>query len=229
MQNTAYPYQNMSLNNMKGEIWKSIPGFEGYYMASNVGRVKSVDRTIPHPRLYTQFVEGRILSQSVAKNRNLKTGEPMIDLRVSLNVEGTQYYFNTRRVIYQAFKNKKLDYDRDGLYIINKDGNGYNNRVSNLKAVTKSEKSQRVFKRGRQTTDYLRTADRSKWPKTYGGYARSKPVKQYTLSGRLVAHFESVNEAQRKTGYDPKGISAAAKGLYAQWRGYKWKFTGKKP
>jgi hypothetical protein len=210
---------------MKGEIWKFIPGFEGYYMASNLGRIKSVDRTIPHPRLYTQFVEGRILSQSIAKNRNLRTGEPMIDLRVSLNMEGTQYYFNTRRIIYQTFKNKKLDYVRDGLYIINKDGNGYNNRVSNLKAVTKSEKSQRVFKRERHTTDYLRTADRSKWPKTYGGYARRKSIKQYTLGGKLVAHFESVNEAHRKTGCDPKGISAAAKGLYAQWRGYKWKFA----
>jgi len=218
----------MALDNMKGEIWKFIPGFEGYYMASNLGRVRSVDRTIPHTRLYSQFVEGRILSQSIAKNRNLRTGEPMIDLRVSLNVEGTQYYFNTRRIIYQTFKNKKLDYVRDGLYIINKDGNGYNNRVSNLKAVTKSEKSKRVFKRERQTTDYLRTADRTKWPKTYGGYARSKPIKQYTLNGKLVAYFESVNEVQRKTGCDPKGISAAAKGLYAQWRGYKWKFASKK-
>ena len=211
---------------MEGERWKFIPGFEGYYMASNFGRVKSVDRTVPHPRLYSQFVEGRILRQSIAENRNLKTGEPMIDLRVSLTVEGSSYYFNTRRIIYQTFKNKNLDYHTDGLYIINKDGDGYNNRVTNLKAVTKSVKSQRVFKRDRQT-DYLGTADRSEWPKTYGGYARRKSVKQYTLKNKLVAKFVSIKDAHRQTGYDEKGISETAKGTYAQWRGYRWKF-GKK-
>jgi len=50
---------------------------------STIGRVKSLDRTVPHPRLCQQFVKGQILSQSVAENRNLKTGEPMIDLRVT--------------------------------------------------------------------------------------------------------------------------------------------------
>lgn len=28
------------------EIWKDIPGYEGLYQVSNLGRVKSLDRTI---------------------------------------------------------------------------------------------------------------------------------------------------------------------------------------
>ncbi len=31
---------------MPGEVWKDIPGFEGSYQASNLGRVKSLDRII---------------------------------------------------------------------------------------------------------------------------------------------------------------------------------------
>ena len=134
----------------------------------------------------------------------------MIDLRVSLSLDGRQYYFNTRRLIYITFRNNTLNYETDGLYVINIDGDGYNNAGSNLKAVTKSEKQQRVFKRGRLDS-YLKTADRSKW-KTMPGYSRRKPVKQYTLKNKLVARYISVKEAVEKTGFDEKGIIGAAKG-----------------
>ena len=221
-----YPYQHKSLSSLPGEKWKDIPGFEGLYQASSSGRVKSLDRVVLHRRLGEQFVEGRMLSQSIARNRNIKTGEPKIDLRVSLSKDGQQYYFNVRRLIYQTFVNKRIKYEKDGLYVINKDGDGFNNRLSNLQLVTKSEKQQRVFKRGRQES-YLQYADRSLWPKTYGGYANQQPVKQYTLRGKLLHTFASVREAARATGFDEKGIIGAAKGLYKQWRGYKWKYGTK--
>lgn len=217
------PFKNKSLSSIPGERWKDIPEFEGIYQASNFGRIKSLDRIILHARLGQQFVEGRILSQSIARNRNIKTGEPMIDLRVSLSRDGRQFYYNVRRIIFTTFKNKKLNYRKDGLYVINKNGNGFNNRLSNLALATKSEKQQRVFKRKRQDS-YLKTADRSKWPKTYGGYANQRLVKQYTLKGKLLRSFDSIRAAARKTGYDEKGITGAAKGEYAQWRGFRWKY-----
>lgn len=37
-------YKNLSLENIDGEIWKDIPGFEGLYQASNLGRIKSLER-----------------------------------------------------------------------------------------------------------------------------------------------------------------------------------------
>jgi hypothetical protein len=221
-----YPYLNKSLKSLLGERWKDIPGFEGYYKASNQGRIKSLDRTIPHPRLGTQFVEGRILSHSISFNKNIKTGKPMIDLRVSLNYEGVQYYFNTRRLIYITFKDSNLNYEADGLYVINVDGDGYNNALSNLRAVSKSEKQQRVFKRGRLDS-YLKTADRTKW-KTIPGYSRRKPIKQYTLQNKLVAKYISVREAVEKTGFDEKAIISAAKGRSKQWKGFKWQYANNK-
>ena len=34
------------------EVWKDVPGYEGYYQASNLGRVKSLDRRV-------EFSDGR--------------------------------------------------------------------------------------------------------------------------------------------------------------------------
>jgi hypothetical protein len=217
------PYLNKSLTSLKGERWKDVPDFEGIYKVSNFGRVKSLDRVIPHPRLKEQFVAGRILSQSVAKNRNIKTGEPMIDLRVSLSKDGVQYYYNTRRVVYSAFR-KKIDYEKDGLYVINKDGDGYNNALKNLKLVTKREKSIRAFKRDRVVESYLKTADRSTW-RNYGGYTRMKAVKQYSLRGKLLAKYESIREACRQTGCGEKEIINVARGIYRQTKGFKWRYA----
>jgi hypothetical protein len=216
-------YKTKSLPTLKGERWRNIPHFEGIYKVSSLGRVKSLDRIIPHPRLKEQFVAGRILSQSVAKNRNIKTGKPMIDLRVSLSKDGVQYYFNTRRVVYTAFR-KEIDFESDGMYVINKDGNGYNNTLKNLQLVTKSEKSLRAFERHRVVESYLKTADRSKW-ENYGGYTRRIPVKQYTKSGKLLRKFLSVNEASRKTGCGEKEIIYVARGIYKQSKGFKWRYA----
>lgn len=37
-------YENLSLEDMEGEIWKDIEGYEGNYKVSNLGRVKSIKR-----------------------------------------------------------------------------------------------------------------------------------------------------------------------------------------
>lgn len=222
----TYPYLNKSLTDLPREEWRDIPGFEGYYQASNMGRIRSLDRVVPHSRWGHQFVDGRILSQSLSKNRNIKTGEPTIDLRVSLNLDGATHYYNVRRLIYTCFVDPKLDYSSDGLYIINKDGNGYNNRANNVKAVTQSEKQKRAFQRGR-IDSHLKMADRSDWPKNYGGYSRCKPVTQYDLKGKLIESFESISEASRRTAFDQKTIINVAKGRLKQWKGFKWKYGRK--
>ncbi|WEA00679.1 NUMOD4 domain-containing protein [Mucilaginibacter sp. SJ] len=218
--NINHIYLNKSTADLPGEVWKDIPGFEGSYRASSLGRVKSLDRTVPHPRLYKQFVKGRILSQSVHKNNNLVSGEPMIDLRVTLTIENRAYYFNTRRLIYKTFIDPRLDYSKDGLYVINIDNNGYNNSPENLKLVTKSEKQKRAVQRDR-VLPYLKTADRSGWKKNY---STSKPVAQYDLEGNLIKKYPSIKEASRQVNLGEKAIIEVAKGLYKQWNGFVWRY-----
>jgi hypothetical protein len=215
------PYQNKSLIDMHGELWKDIPGFEGSFQASTLGRVKSLDRIVPHPRLKQQSVKGQILSQSIGRNRNIVTGEPMIDLRVSMMVEAKPHYFNVRRLIYLTFIDRRLNYKDNGLYVINKDNNGYNNRPDNVQLVTKSEKQQRAVSRGR-LYPYLKTADRSKWKINR---TNSRPVAQYDLKGNLIRKYKSITEASRQNSLDSKAIIQVAKGVYKQWNGFVWKYV----
>jgi len=217
-----YPFEYLLIKNLEAEIWKDVPDYEGYYKVSNLGRVRSVDRTIPHPRLYKQFVKGRILKQKAVKDFNKLTGDAMISLQVAFTTEGSTHFYNVRRLVYAAFK-KRIDFSKDGLYVINKDGNGYNNRVSNLVLVAKSEKAQRSIKKGRIDFGYLKTIDRSAWKKNY---SRRIAVKQYSLQGKLIRKYKSITEAHNITGFDSKGISQAAKGFYnGTWCGFKWKFS----
>jgi hypothetical protein len=221
MRKALYPFNNLSITNIKGERWKDIRQYEGYYQVSNFGRVRSLDRIIPHPRLYQQFVKGRILKQKVVSDFNHFTGDAMISLQVALALENTSHYYNVRRLVFNAFK-KKIDFKKDGLYVINKDGNGYNNKASNLVIVSKAQKQQRSITKGRQNFEYLKTIDRSSWKKNY---SRRIAISQYNAKGKLLRRYKSIREAHEKTGFDSKGISQAAKGMYrGYWRGYKWKF-----
>ena len=40
------PCENLSLEDMEGEVWKDVVGYEGLYKVSNLGRVKSLDRYV---------------------------------------------------------------------------------------------------------------------------------------------------------------------------------------
>ncbi len=222
---TVYPYRQLGMGDLPGEKWKDIAGFEDYYMVSDLGRVKSLDRTIPHPRIGSQRVKGRMLFQSVSENRNLKTGEPSVYLQVSLAKEGKTYYYNTRRLVYLAFVDGSLDYAKDKLCVINTDCNGYDSRASNLGLATNREKGRRVILRGRMDS-YLKTADRSKWRPNPGPMARRRPIDQHDPhTGRKIASFESITAAVQATGFGEKEIIRSAKGKRGNYRGYVWKYA----
>lgn len=46
------------------EIWKDIPGYEGYYQASDQGRIRSLDRLVDNGRGSRSKYKGKILSES---------------------------------------------------------------------------------------------------------------------------------------------------------------------
>lgn len=126
-----------------------------------------------------------------------------------------------RRLVYAAFVGPL---SAEGV-VINDDGDGWNNRAENLRLVTNTEKGLRVVARGRDTST-LATIDRSAWPKTYGGYSRRKAVARCELgTGTVLAEYESIAEAVRKTGWDEKSIIAAAKGRSTQYQGFAWKYV----
>lgn len=55
------PKETHRVPNLPGELWKEIPGHEGRYAVSNMGRVKSLDRVLPHKLHGTWHIKERIL------------------------------------------------------------------------------------------------------------------------------------------------------------------------
>ena len=64
------------------EIWKDVKGFEGFYQVSNLGRVKSLKRTIIRKNGKTFFVRERIL-----KTTNDQSGYPYVTLIILKNIQ----------------------------------------------------------------------------------------------------------------------------------------------
>jgi hypothetical protein len=57
-------YRDNCQNENQEEIWMNIPGYEGYYQASNFGRIRSLQRKITqksHKNYYMRFFKGKIL------------------------------------------------------------------------------------------------------------------------------------------------------------------------
>ena len=56
---------NNMINDIKNEVWKDIPNYVGFYQASNLGRIKSLNRNIEYPCGKKNPLKGKILSQNI--------------------------------------------------------------------------------------------------------------------------------------------------------------------
>jgi len=110
------------------EIWKDIPDYEGYYQASSLGRVKSLERVVYRSN-------GR---HYIAKERILKAGINRWGyLAVNLSKDGEQKTFKVHKLVAMAFLgHKRCGHKRVVNHI---DNDKTNNKVSNLEIVTQRE------------------------------------------------------------------------------------------
>jgi len=111
------------------EEWRAIPGYEGFYEASELGAIRSVDRTINHSRGgdLKCFRKGRILSPTLNKRNGY--------LCVNLCLKGVTKTRRVNRLICLAFH---LNPDNKP-YVNHKDGDKTNNAKDNLEWSTAQE------------------------------------------------------------------------------------------
>jgi len=60
-----YPYQNLSLEDMDGEVWLPLLNYDTQYLVSNLGRVKALSRLTKGGNGAIQHLIERILSQGI--------------------------------------------------------------------------------------------------------------------------------------------------------------------
>ena len=129
------PYQDLSLQDIEGEEWRDIEGFEGYYMVSNMGRVKSLERKIwMEARGCYKKKICKILKQ-VPICRNNSTYLIVGFVVKSLNLKKR---ILVCRLVFQYFFNPPEVIDLRKRLISHIDKDGKNNHISNLRCVDES-------------------------------------------------------------------------------------------
>lgn len=115
------------------EVWRDVPGYVGYYQASNHGRVRSLDRSVVTKQ---KRKDGspvyRTLTGKVMPGTPVPRGG---HLRTSLGRDGVQWNTSIHQVVALTF----LGPCPDGKEIAHGDGNPTNNRPENLRYATREE------------------------------------------------------------------------------------------
>lgn len=209
-------YKNLSLENLEGEIWRDVVGYEGIYQVSNMGRVKSLGNN--------KTRKDKILRQTKFKNGYLY---------VFLCKEGKRKNCRVNRLVGNAF----LDNPNDYPCFNHKNEDKTDNRAVNLEPCThkynlnyKNTQARRVastdfkaFQARRVASTDWKSVGRKNAEKLTNGVL-SKKVYQYSQDGTLVGVWQSTAEAGRN-GFNQGNVASCCLGKRKSHRGYIWSYT----
>lgn len=126
------------ISRIKGEVWKDIQGFEGYYQISNFGRVKSCTRiTSKGKRLSEQLLKGSVVDNDY--------------LRVMLYKNSKYKACRVHSLVAKHF----LSNNNDNLVVNHIDGDKLNNHADNLEYVTYTENLRHAYKNRLRCANHL--------------------------------------------------------------------------
>ncbi len=223
-----YSYQNLSLQSMKGERWKNVPGLEGYYVISNLGRVKRLEYEIKYEDGRCIIRKEKIIKPGIFRHYNKFTGDFTPFLRFSVSLSEKRYNFSVARLVYHCFI-RSIDLNNFKTVILTKDGDNFNIRPSNLIAASLTQKHRRIFQRKRAISNFLNLPEATRQRQRQAITKKiSRQITQYSLAGKKIKTFPSMVAAQRATGVFASSIRATAVGINMIAGGYIWRFGNAK-
>lgn len=184
------------------EICKDVKGYEGLYQVSNFGRIKSLHKI----RNRGDNADGIMKTYLIHGN--------YIAIKLKKNKESKAYLIH--RLVAISF----IPNPEDKRTVNHIDGNKLNNHVNNLEWNTHSENLHHAYNNGLSVYRAYR--------KDTGIHIRCRSVIQINIDGSVMAEFESLKEAEEKTGIKQTNISNVCRGKRLVAGGFKWKYKDKK-
>jgi hypothetical protein len=224
MRKKEYPYQNLSLKDMKGEVWEDIPGLDGYYCISNYGRVKRGAFEILRKDGAIMHMQPRMSKTELTLIRNNSINDNVYFLRAKIMQSGKKYNIGIARLVYYCFI-KKFDLSNHHLVVLAKDCNGKNVHPDNLILVDLSKKQKRIFERNRLIKTFYYTYDefiQEGVEKSVNPYC--KQVTQYTTVGKKIKTFPSIRAAAITLDISEVGINSVLKERQVTYGGFVWRY-----
>lgn len=181
---------------MNEEIWKDIPDYEGLYQISNLGRVKSLEKTMWNNHK-------NIKKEEMILKPN-KVGKGYYCVKLYKNKEYKMK--KVHRLVAQAF----IDNPENKKQVNHIDGDKENNCVNNLEWCTCRENIKHSWKNN------LHKSLKGKYNKL------SKEILQYDLQGNFIKKWESITSAQQDLKIS--NISSVCSGERKKAGGYIWRY-----
>ena len=187
---------------MGQEIWRQVVGFEGLYEVSNMGAVRSI---------FYRKNRGPFLMKFYRHSNYYGDDDNRYRI-VTLWKDKKKYKIFVHVLVATAFipnpdGKKEVDH-------IN--GIRYDNRVENLRWVTRSENRQNPISKKRMSESHKGR---------YGAQtSHYHGVVQLTMDGEFIKAWESISTAVRMLGVRQSGVTACCIGRYGSSGGYKWKY-----
>lgn len=178
------------------EIWKDIPGYEGYYQASNLGRIKRLERVL------------------FRNNGHSEKAKFTLPERIKKIQKQTQGYSQVVLFRDGAWKTHRLNVLIAKMFVPNPqgkpfvnhiDGNKENNSAENLEWVTGSENILHAYRTG-LLTHY------------------ETPVVQISKTGEILREFRNIKEAAESVNGSKGNICMVCKGKRKNAYGFVWKY-----
>ena len=182
---------------LPGEVWKDVKGYEGMYAVSNLGRVKSLARDMPHKTYGSWHIKEKLLKPArTGYRKDHSDGYLYVSLHAGHNQQKPGH---VHRLVAEAFVPKV-----EGKPIVNhKDCDRSNNKVDNLEWCTTLENTRHAMANNRMNWEHMK-----------------KPVVNVE-TGEI---FESTVAAEIRYGVARSAISHAIK-RNATSCGFHWKYA----
>lgn len=186
-------------------MYKIIPNTNENYSCDELGNIKSNKRKVWNGKAYYE-IEDKVLKPWVNNK-----GYAVVSLRINNQT--------VDMLVHRLVASTWLDNPNNYPIVNHKDNNPLNNSVDNLEWCTYSYNTLYAEKQGRRPLTELQKearSEKSTWLYT--------PVIQYDKNNNYIAEYNSITEAQNKTGINKSNISACCKNKTKTAGGYIWKY-----